>query len=114
MLSKLIVHADTREECIEAMLRAIDNYEVIGVKTTLDFGWFAINHEAFRSGNFDTGFVGQYFTPEKLVRDLPFRDEVFAEIAKGLSTRIQEDRRNENKFRPESKSAWRLRRQSFE
>ena len=35
MLSKLIVHADTREECIEAMLRAIDNYEVIGVKTTL-------------------------------------------------------------------------------
>lgn len=114
MLSKLIVHADTREECIEAMLRAIDNYEVIGVKTTLDFGWFAINHEAFRSGNFDTGFVGQYFTPEKLVREIPVKDEVFAEIAKGLSARIQEDRRNENKLRPEYKSAWRLRRQSFE
>lgn len=114
MLSKLIVHADTREECIDAMLDAIDNYEVIGVKTTLDFGWFAINHEAFRSGKFDTGFVGEHFTPEKLVRELPVSDDVFAEISKGLSVRIQEDRKEQNKLRPEHKTAWRLRRQSFE
>lgn len=66
MIAKLVVHAATREAAIERMTRAIDDYRITGVKTTLPFGKFAINHPAFVSGDFDTGFVKTYFTPDKL------------------------------------------------
>lgn len=48
------------------MLKAIDSYEVKGVQTTLPFGKFVFEHEAFRSGDFDTHFVGNYYSAEKL------------------------------------------------
>ena len=108
MLSKLITHGPSREAAIDRMIQAIDDYDVVGVKTTLDFGRFACDHEAFRSGNFDTGFVNEYFTPEKLIRELPVEDDVFAELVAGLSRRIKE-----NYKAPEvlatSRSPWRNR-----
>lgn len=67
MLSKLITYGKTREEAIQIMIEAIDNYKVEGAFTTLPFGKFVCEHEAFRSGNFDTHFVKNYFTPEKLI-----------------------------------------------
>ena len=67
MLSKLITYGKTREEAIQLMINAIDNYKVEGAFTTLPFGKFVCEHEAFRSGNFDTHFVENYFTPEKLI-----------------------------------------------
>ena len=66
MISKLIVHAATRDEAIAKMVRAIDDYYIAGCSTTLDFCKWAIQHEAFRSGKFDTHFVKQYFKPEVL------------------------------------------------
>jgi acetyl-CoA carboxylase biotin carboxylase subunit len=61
MISKLIVHADNRDAAINRMIRAIDEYTITGIKTTLPFCKFAIDHKAFRSGKFDTRFVGLYF-----------------------------------------------------
>ena len=66
MLSKLITYGNSREAAIQKMIEAIDQYEVEGVETTLSFGKFVCQHEAFRSGNFDTHFVKKYYTPEKL------------------------------------------------
>lgn len=66
MLSKLIVYADTREEAIELLSSAIDDYKIEGVETTLPFGKFVCEHEAFRSGNFDTHFVKNYYSPQAL------------------------------------------------
>ncbi|MFN8863750.1 MAG: biotin carboxylase, partial [Flavobacteriales bacterium] len=66
MIAKLITHAATREEAIDRMVRAIDDYQVSGVKTTLGFCRWAIQQPAFASGNFDTHFVKKYFTPEVL------------------------------------------------
>jgi propionyl-CoA carboxylase alpha chain len=66
MLAKLITYAKTREEAIQLMISAIDNYEIKGVMTTLPFGKFVFEHEAFRSGNFDTHFVKNYYSAEKL------------------------------------------------
>ncbi|MDG1779604.1 MAG: acetyl-CoA carboxylase biotin carboxylase subunit [Flavobacteriales bacterium] len=66
MIAKLVAHADTREAAIERLTRAIEDYHITGIKTTLGFGKFAINHEAFVSGKFDTHFVKMYFTPEVL------------------------------------------------
>ena len=70
MLSKLIVHAENRNAAIQKMIRAIDDYDITGVETTLSFCRFAIQHEAFVSGKFDTNFVKLYFIPEKLQRPL--------------------------------------------
>ncbi len=66
MLSKLVTYGDTREAAIQKMIEAIDAYEIEGVETTLSFGKFVCQHEAFRSGNFDTHFVKSHYTPEKL------------------------------------------------
>ncbi|PRY35904.1 propionyl-CoA carboxylase alpha chain [Spirosoma oryzae] len=66
MIAKLVTYGDSREEAIEKMIRAIDEYQIAGVQTTLSFGRFVMEHEAFRSGQFDTGFVSKYFTPDKL------------------------------------------------
>ena len=66
MLSKLITYGKTREEAIQLMIKAIDNYIVEGVSTTLPFGKFVFQHDAFRSGNFDTHFVKKYYSPEAL------------------------------------------------
>lgn len=66
MLSKLITYGKTRDEAMQLMIKAIDNYKVKGVQTTLPFGRFVCQHEAFRSGNFDTHFVKKYYSPEAL------------------------------------------------
>lgn len=66
MIAKLVAHASDREAAIARLTRAIDDYRISGVKTTLSFGRFAINHPAFVSGDFDTGFVKAYFKPEML------------------------------------------------
>lgn len=77
MIAKLVTFGKDREEAIERMIRAIDDYEITGIQTTLPFGKFVMEHEAFRSGNFDTHFVKNYFSPEKL----NYRNEDEAEIA---------------------------------
>ncbi len=66
MLAKLITYGKSREEAIQLMLKAINSYEVKGVMTTLPFGKFVFEHEAFRSGNFDTHFVKNYYSADKL------------------------------------------------
>lgn len=63
MIAKLIVHGKDREEAIQKMIRAIDDYSIIGVETTLEFCKFVLNHPAFVSGKFDTGFIKQHFGP---------------------------------------------------
>lgn len=85
LLAKLIVHGATRDEAIALMEKAIDNYEVRGVKTTLPFGRYAMAHPAFRSGKFDTHFIDRYYYP-----DLENRDESKFEQAALLAAKLQE------------------------
>lgn len=81
MLSKLITYGKNREEAIALMIKAIDNYHVEGVATTLAFGKFVMQHEAFRSGEFDTGFVKKYYDAEKLKAQHTTEAEIAAMIA---------------------------------
>jgi acetyl/propionyl-CoA carboxylase alpha subunit len=66
MISKLITFGKDREEAIERMIRAIDDYKISGAQTTLPFCKFVMQHPAFVSGDFDTHFVKKYFNPEVL------------------------------------------------
>jgi len=70
MIAKLIVHAKDRNAAIEKMLRAIDEYKIVGVETTLDFCKFVLRHPDFISGKFDTGFVAKHFQPQLLSEPL--------------------------------------------
>ena len=81
MLSKLITYGKTREEAIQLMISAIENYHIKGVETTLPFGKYVCEHEAFRSGNFDTHFVKDYYSPEALKEETSNEAKIAALIA---------------------------------
>ena len=67
MIAKLVVWGKTREDAIKRTLVAIDEYQISGVKTTLDFGKYVLKHPAFISGNFDTNFVKHYFEDPRIM-----------------------------------------------
>ncbi|GEM56083.1 acetyl-CoA carboxylase biotin carboxylase subunit [Flavobacterium branchiophilum NBRC 15030 = ATCC 35035] len=81
MLSKLITYGETREEAMQIMLKAIEDYKIQGVSTTLPFGKFVFEHEAFRSGNFDTHFVKKYYDAEVLKKQMAQEAEIAALVA---------------------------------
>ncbi|MFN6944375.1 MAG: acetyl-CoA carboxylase biotin carboxylase subunit [Cytophagaceae bacterium] len=86
MIAKLVTHAETREGAIERMIRAIEEYNITGIQTTLAFGKFVMNHQAFRSGKFDTHFVKNHFKPEYLAETPANEDMDF--IAAALAAEI--------------------------
>ena len=61
MIGKLIVSAFTREEVISKMSRALDEFIVSGIKTTIPFHAALMKNEVFRSGNYSTSFLEEYF-----------------------------------------------------
>jgi len=69
MIAKLITYGANREEAIQRMIRAIDEYDITGIQTTLSFGKFVMQHQAFTSGKFDTHFVSKYFNAQSLSND---------------------------------------------
>lgn len=107
MLSKLIVYAANRKEAIEKMKFAISQYQVSGVKTTLDFGMFVMNHPAFISGDFDTKFVDNYFKPGTFDKDdLEIASLVAALFIEGNNEYLQ----HHEKGNLENRSLWKVRR----
>jgi len=81
LIAKLIVHGKTRTEAIQMMIQAIKDFKIEGVATTLPFGTFVFEHEAFFSGHFDTHFVNNYYTPEKLKAKQQANAEIAATVA---------------------------------
>lgn len=111
MIAKLITYGKDRQEAIERMIRAIDEYEITGIETTLPFGKFVMQHEAFITGNFDTHFVGKYFKPEYLDAN----NEEEAEIAAILTTILIHQKTNKTTAETVqiSSSNWQKNRKSY-
>jgi acetyl-CoA carboxylase, biotin carboxylase subunit len=74
MIAKLSTWGPTRQEAINRMARALAEYEIAGVETTIPFCSFVMGHEAFRSGAFDTHFVGLHWRPDQLDSDADLRE----------------------------------------
>jgi acetyl-CoA carboxylase biotin carboxylase subunit/propionyl-CoA carboxylase alpha chain len=89
MIAKLVVHAATRDEAIDRMCRAIDEYRLEGFANTLGFGKWAVQSEPFRSGNFDTKFIEKHFRPEYLLSE----DAATAEVAALLASELWSTRK---------------------
>jgi len=81
LLAKLITYGKNREEAIQIMLQAIEDYKVEGISTTLYFGKFVMEHQAFREGNFDTNFVKQYYNTDLLKKEMEKEFEIATLIA---------------------------------
>ncbi len=60
MIAKLIVSAATREECILKMERALSEFVIEGIKTTIPLHLKLMQNEDFKSGNFTTAFMNDF------------------------------------------------------
>ncbi len=103
MISKLITYGQTRDAAIQRMVEAINEYKIEGVATTLAFGKFVCEHEAFVSGNFDTHFVKNYYSPEKLEE---YRSEEI-ELAAALGLKLYLDNKDQLQVPDTTVSNWR-------
>ena len=110
MIAKLIVHGKDRTEAIEKMLRAIQDYTITGVETTLPFCSFVLKHEAFVSGHFDTGFIPKYFKPEMLNKSAKDEEEVASIFGAFISSHLDNSKREVVAATANTKSKWRLNR----
>lgn len=81
MIAKLVTYGKDRTEAIQKMIAAIKQYRIEGLTTTLPFGLFVMEHEAFVSGNFDTNFVGRYYTADKIKEKQKSNAEAAALVA---------------------------------
>ncbi len=84
MIAKLITFGSNREEARLRMIRAINDYQISGIETTLSFGEFVMKHQAFIDGDFDTKFIEKYFEPDMLNKSMEAASAVAAFSAGNL------------------------------
>ncbi len=106
MIAKLIVHAPTRNEAIEKLCRAVDEYYIQGIATTLPFGKWAVRTEPFMSGKFDTKFIENYFKPEYLLSDDAESREVAALLSSSVWAEQGKTSLSANTANSKATSAW--------
>jgi len=103
MISKLIVHGENRTDAINKMIKAIDEYDIVGVKTTLSFCKYAINHPDFRSGNFDTRFVKLNFSDPSILQ----ADNETVKAGLAAIYHLNKMDKIDQTFLPSDESSWR-------
>jgi acetyl-CoA carboxylase biotin carboxylase subunit len=69
LISKLCAYGRTRDEAIQRMLRALQEYTIEGIVTNIPFHRWALRHPRFLAGDLDTGFIPQEF------HGLPFDED---------------------------------------
>ncbi|MGW5053094.1 acetyl-CoA carboxylase biotin carboxylase subunit [Actinokineospora sp. NPDC004072] len=71
LLAKVIVHADSREEALARMDRALAEFDCAGVSTTIGFHRELMSHATFRAGTHRLDFVDRYLTESGTLREAP-------------------------------------------
>ena len=61
LVAKLIVHAPTRTAALDRLARALDEFIVEGIKTTIPIHREIVRNAFFRRGDYDTGFLDEFF-----------------------------------------------------
>ena len=108
MLSKLIVHGSNRQEAIEKTLKAIEEYEIEGACTTLDFCRFVLKHPNFIDATFTTRFVEEHFKPDMLRESVPSNIEALA-AAVAAELMHRQAHLNGAQLQENTLSSWQLR-----
>ena len=110
LLAKLCVWAETRELAINRLSRVLNEYSIEGIQTTLPFFRALVTNEAFRRGEFDTGFIDRFWNNGRLGNSdgqsgMAFAD--FAVIASILHT-IASKESHDEASPAKTESRWRL------
>jgi len=71
MIGKIITVGATRISAIDRMRRALDEYYITGIKTTVPFHAAMMRNAEFRAGNYDTGFIERVMNSDKFVLSTP-------------------------------------------
>ena len=66
MFAKLIVWGETRKDAIGRMKRALSEFRIAGVETTIPFCLYVMDHPKFIEGDIDIQFVGKHYDPADL------------------------------------------------
>ena len=109
MISKLISYGSDRNEAINRMIRAITEYKIDGCETTLPFGTFVMEHDAFISGDFDTNFVKTHFKNKNLNQENKTEAEIASKIAVYLMQNKSKAELNTSSIPSENNSKWKSR-----
>ncbi len=96
MIAKLVTYGEDRQDAINKMIRAIDEYQISGLRTTLDFGKYVMKHKAFVSGDFDTNFVKHYFTDANIMHTAAVEEEKALTAAVDTIWKDLIEKQNEN------------------
>ena len=105
MLSKLISHASTREEAIARMKRALMEYRVEGIETTIPFFTALMDDPDYRAGNYDTGFIDRRLPQMDLEYRKSGNGQLEAAIAAAAILAFEDAQRVQL---PDESSAWRV------
>ena len=91
LLSKLVVYAENREECLNKMKWALSHYVVLGVTTNISFLSEVLKHDEFRKGNISTHFIDDYFKDWTITKDgLPIDAIISLAVYDSIHTKREE------------------------
>lgn len=108
LVAKVISWASTRGEAIAAMQRALEDFNIEGVKSTIPFCRFVLDHQAFVDGKVDTRFVDKYFNPSLLSFDSQDREIAAAVAAVLVGTRCWRTEGEKRDGLERTASKWKL------
>lgn len=91
LIAKVIAHGETREQAILKLEGALLDFHILGVKTNISYLLDVIRHPQFRSGDFDTGFLGREFTDWQPSTNIPAELASIADLAGSVTSRASED-----------------------
>ena len=80
MMAKLIAWGGTRDEAIARLVRALREYELLGVRTNIPLCLFVLTHPRFAAGDISTHFIGRYFSPGTLLAGAPIEEGAAAAV----------------------------------
>lgn len=92
MISKLIAYGKDRNEAINRMKRALIDYKIVGVKTSIPFELLVMESEEFKSGKYNTGFIENNFNFSQLQKFKQENMEIIAAIA-AFAHKIEKEKR---------------------
>jgi acetyl-CoA carboxylase biotin carboxylase subunit len=81
MISKLITYGTNRHEAIDKMITALEQYKIVGINNVIPFLIDVMKNDTFRSGYFDTGFIGKVYDFENLKLQKRDLEEIVALIS---------------------------------
>ena len=107
MIAKLIAFGKDRHEAVERMKRAIKEYNISGIETTLDFCSYVLNHPVFIDGSFDTNFVNEYFYKNLDLNEIFIEEEEVAAILGGYYLNLKSEQKKIKHLEDKATSRWR-------